>query len=232
MMDNKVALVTGGNRGIGFEICRQLGKAGFLVILAARDEQKGNDAAKKLREEGLNVSFELLEVGNEKGTNDLAQIIKQKYNRLDVLVNNAGVLPNSNNIETALIGEVKQVFDTNFFGVILLVQAFLPMLKSADEGRIINIASGMGAFNEMGAGHLAYRTSKTALNGLTMVLSKDLANTNIKVNSMCPGWVQTDMGGMNAPRSVQQGADTAFWLATATNIETGKFYRDRHEIAW
>lgn len=232
MMDNKVALVTGGNRGIGFEICRQLGKADFLVILAARDEQKGNDAAKKLREEGLNVSFELLEVGNEKSTNDLAQIIKQKYNRLDVLVNNAGVLPNSNNIETALIGEVKQVFDTNFFGVILLVQAFLPMLKSADEGRIINIASGMGAFNEMWAGHLAYRTSKTALNGLTMVLSKDLANTNIKVNSMCPGWVQTDMGGMNAPRSVQQGADTAFWLATATNIETGKFYRDRREIAW
>ena len=232
MMDNKVALVTGGNRGIGFEICRQLGKAGFLVILAARDEQKGNDAAKKLREEGLNVSFELLEVGNEKSTNDLAQIIKQKYNRLDVLVNNAGVLPNSNNIETALIGEVKQVFDTNFFGVVLLVQAFLPMLKSADEGRIINIASGMGAFNEMWAGHLAYRTSKTALNGLTMVLSKDLANTNIKVNSMCPGWVQTDMGGMNAPRSVQQGADTAFWLATATNIETGRFYRDRREIAW
>ncbi len=232
MMDNKVALVTGGNRGIGFEICRQLGKAGFLVILAARDEQKGNDAAKKLREEGLNVSFELLEVGNEKSTNDLAQIIKQKYNRLDVLVNNAGVLPNSNNIETALIGEVKQVFDTNFFGVILLVQAFLPMLKSADEARIINIASGMGAFNEMWAGHLAYRTSKTALNGLTMVLSKDLANTNIKVNSMCPGWVQTDMGGMSAPRSVQQGADTAFWLATATNIETGRFYRDRREIAW
>jgi NAD(P)-dependent dehydrogenase (short-subunit alcohol dehydrogenase family) len=232
MSEKRIALVTGSNRGIGFEICRQLAEHGLKVILTARDKAKGEQAAKKLKTEGLDVGFELLEVGNKDSTKQLANSISNKYGALDILINNAGILPNSGNIETADIDEVKKVFDTNFFGAMMLIQEVLPLLKKSNDGRIINISSGMGAFNEGGSGYLAYRTSKTAINGLTKVVANDLINTNIKVNSMCPGWVQTDMGGIGAPRTVEQGADTAFWLATSNEVGNGKFYRDRKEIKW
>jgi NAD(P)-dependent dehydrogenase (short-subunit alcohol dehydrogenase family) len=232
-MDNqKIAIVTGANRGIGFEICRQLGRAGFKVILTARNTQKGNDAAQQLVSEGLDIVFEPLEVGNEESTIQFAQRIKANYPVLDVLVNNAGILPNTNNIEHVQIDELKQVFDTNFFGPAMLIQNLLPLLKKSKDARIINLSTGMGAFNEMGAGYTAYRTSKTALNSLTAVVAKDLAGTNIKINSMCPGWVRSDMGGAGAPRSLEKGADTALWLATEPTIKSGGFYRDRKSINW
>ncbi|MFX3626125.1 MAG: SDR family oxidoreductase [bacterium] len=232
MIEKRIALVTGSNRGIGFEICRQLAKHGLKVILTARDKVKGEQAAQKLKNEGLDVVFELLEVGNKNSTKQLANSIRNKHGALDILINNAGILPNSDNIETADIDEVKRVFDTNFFGAMMLIQEVLPLLKKSNDGRIINISSGMGAFNEGGSGYLAYRTSKTAINGLTKVVANDLTGTKIKVNSMCPGWVQTDMGGTGAPRTVEQGADTAFWLATSNEVGNGRFYRDRKEIKW
>lgn len=232
MSNKRIALVTGANRGIGFEICRQLAVNGLTVVLTARDSDKGKEAVEKLKSKGLDIDFELLEVGDASSTKSLVENVRTKYGRLDILVNNAGVLPNSNNIENADIDEVKSVFDTNFFGPMLLIQEFLPLLKESADARIINISSGMGAFNEGGSDYLAYRTSKTALNGLTKVVANDLQGTNIKINSMCPGWVQTDMGGGGAPRTVEQGADTAVWLATSSGVGNGKFYRDRKEIKW
>ena len=232
MSDRRIAVVTGGNRGIGLEICRQLAVEGLQVVLTARNSEKGEEAAKTLRDEGLDVHFEQLEVGNAQSSQQLAQSLAKQYGRVDVLVNNAGILPNSDGIDAANIDDVKHVFDTNFFGPLLLIQALLPLLKKSADGRIINLSSGMGAFSEMGSGYVAYRTSKTALNGLTKVVANDLAGTNIKVNAMCPGWVKTNMGGAGAPRTVQQGADTAFWLATAANVGTGKFYRNRRELGW
>lgn len=228
----KIAVVTGGNRGIGFEICRQLGELGLKVVLTARNTDKGEAAVNQLKQQGFDVDFEQLEVGDEESTRQLAQRLSEKYDRIDALINNAGILPNSNAIGEVSIDEAKKVFDTNFFGPAMLIKALLPLLKKSGDARIINLSSGMGAFNESNGGHFAYRTSKTALNGLTSVVAHDLANTSIKINSMCPGWVKTDMGGESAPRTVAQGADTAVWLATGESVGSGKFYRNRREIKW
>lgn len=232
MDDKRIAIVTGANRGIGFEICRQLAHAGFHVILAARDPEKGTLAAAQLAGEGLSVEFLPLEVGNEISTHEFAGVVKNKFSKIDVLVNNAGLLPNSAGISSVEIQELKQVFDTNVFGPVILIQDLLPLLKASKDARVINISSRMGAINSLGSSHLAYRSSKTALNAITKIIAGDLAGTNIKINSMCPGWVRTDMGGKGAPRTVQQGADTAVWLATAQDIPNGRFFADRKEIPW
>jgi NAD(P)-dependent dehydrogenase (short-subunit alcohol dehydrogenase family) len=149
-----------------------------------------------------------------------------------VLINNAGIISSSKGVDKVGMDEIRALLETNFFGPLQLTQSLPPLLEKSPDGRIINISSGMGALHEVGCGYAAYRLSKTALNSFSAILAKDLAGTNIKVNSMCPGWVRTEMGGSNASRSVERGADTAVWLATAKEIPNGKFLRDRKVIEW
>ena len=235
-MDKRVAVVTGANRGIGLEICRQLARRGGIrVVLTARDQTKGKAAAGQLRDEGLEVDFHELDVTSEKSVETLAGWLEGTCKRCDILVNNAGILadPRGSRFLDSRPETYRQTLDTNVFGPLLLSQALVPIMKRSRYGRIVNISSGQGQLFEMGAGAPAYRISKTALNALTRVLAAELKGSGILVNSMCPGWVKTDMGGPGAPRTVQQGADTAVWLATLPDDgPTGGFFRDRKTIAW
>jgi NAD(P)-dependent dehydrogenase (short-subunit alcohol dehydrogenase family) len=235
-MDKRVAVVTGANRGIGLEICRQLARRGGVrVVLTARDQTKGKAAAGQLRDEGLEVDFHELDVTSEKSVETLAGWLEGTCKRCDILVNNAGILadPRGSRFLDSRPETYRQTLDTNVFGPLLLSQALVPIMKRSRYGRIVNISSGQGQLFEMGAGAPAYRISKTALNALTRVLAAELKGSGILVNSMCPGWVKTDMGGPGAPRTVQQGADTAVWLATLPDDgPTGGFFRDRKTIAW
>lgn len=227
----KIAIVTGGNRGIGFEICRQLARMGIKVILTARDESKGKDAVRKLQYEGLDVVFYSLDVTDEQSIKRLAGWVERTFNRIDILINNAAI--NIDEDCTALkadINKIKETMETNVYGPLRLCQALLPIMRKNNFGRIVNVSSGAGALNEMTTGSPGYRISKTALNVITKLLGNELVATNITVNSLCPGRIRTDMNP-NGERSVEQGADTAIWLADE-NVETGKFFRDRKEIPW
>ena len=233
----RVAVVTGGYGGIGLAICEGLAKAGLRVILAGRNPNKGNAYAEDLQAKGLDVVYAPLDVTRSEDIQRLSQFIDHKYGRLDVLVNNAGIFPNKaesdNTLMAAKIEAIQRGLETNVYGPIRLCQALIPLMKRNQYGRIVNVSSGMGQLSEMGGGSPAYRLSKTALNAVTRILSAELDGTNILVNSMCPGWVKSRIGGENAPRSPQEGADTVIWLATLPdNGETGGFFRDRKRIAW
>lgn len=226
----KTILVSGGNRGIGREICRQLAAKGHRVLLGARDVEKGRAAA-----EGMEGSVEVLalDMGSEASMAAAADHVRSQYGCLDVLINNAAIMNGRENTRNVDLAEVRRVMDTNFFGPFRLSQLLAPLLEKAGEGRIVNLSSGMGAHADLeGGGYAPYRLSKAALNDLTILMAADLQQHGISVNAMCPGWVKTEMGGPNAQREVAQGADTAVWLATAASIPSGKFFRDRKEIAW
>jgi NAD(P)-dependent dehydrogenase (short-subunit alcohol dehydrogenase family) len=229
-----VAVVTGGNRGIGFEIARQLGRRGARVVLTARDRKAGEAAAAKLRDEGLKVQSLPLDVTDAASAAALAQALEREFGRLDVLVNNAGIMSKADAPALEVDAEVvRELLETNTLGPLRVAQALAPLLRKSDRGRIVNMSSGMGALEGNDGGWAAYRLSKTALNGVTAVLAAELKPDRIAVNSMCPGWVRTDMGGPNATRDVAAGADTAVWLALdAPQSLTGKFVRDRKVIPW
>jgi len=233
-MDQKVAIVTGGNRGIGLEIGRQLARRGLRVLLAARDRARGDRVALALRDEGLAVDFHRLDVTDQTSVRRLAKDVADHVGRADVLVNNAAIYVDRGlsavDVDLAL---VRQTMETNFYGPLRLCRLFVPLMQRHGYGRIVNVSSRMGSLHHMGGGALAYRASKTALNALTRVLAADLRGTNILVNSVDPGWVRTEMGGMHATRSVQEGADTAVWLATLSDDgPTGGFFRDRQPVQW
>lgn len=233
----KVAVVTGGNRGLGFEASRQLAKKGYQVILTSRDEAKGKAAAQKLQAEGLNVIFHPLDVTNDESTHTLANFIREQFGKLDILVNNAAIYIDSqtsgNSVFDAKIDTLRQTMETNVYGVLRVTQALIELMKKQNYGRIVNVSSGAGQLTDMRSGYPAYRISKTALNALTRIFSNELQGTNILVNSVCPGWVKTDMGGPNAPRTPEQGVDTIVWLATLPDgSATGGFFRDRQSIDW
>ncbi|MDQ8700116.1 SDR family oxidoreductase [Hyphomicrobium sp. LHD-15] len=238
MAVTRTALVTGANRGIGFEIVRQLARLGVLAVIGARDPKDGVAAAEKLQSEGLDVPVVALDVDREESAAAAVAEVKRLYGRLDVLVNNAAVLidaPGGFNASLfELTGETaRRTFETNVLGPLRLIQAAAPLMREQGYGRIVNLSSIAGQLAEMGKGYPAYRISKTALNALTRIAAAELNGGNIKVNAMCPGWVRTDMGGANAERSVEQGADTAIWLATLSDDgPTGGFFRDRKPIAW
>jgi NAD(P)-dependent dehydrogenase (short-subunit alcohol dehydrogenase family) len=232
----RVAVVTGANRGIGFEICRQLARRGGIrVVLTARDQAKGNAAAKKLRGEGLDVDFHVLDVTSEASIHALAGWLEATCKRCDVLVNNAGIMadPRGSRVLDSRLQTWRDTLETNLIGPLLLIQALVPLMKRHRYGRIVNLSSGQGQLADMGPGTPAYRVSKTALNALTRTLAAELTGGGILVNSMCPGWVKTDMGGASAPRTAEQGADTAVWLATLPDGgPSGGFFRDRKPVPW
>jgi len=232
----RVAVVTGANRGIGLEICRQLAKLGGMrVVLTARDAASGEAAAQELRAEGLEVDFHVLDVTDEQSVRTFARWLEADCKRCDVLVNNAGVMidPRGSRVLDSKIETYRDTLEVNFFGPLRLVQAIVPLMKKAGYGRIVNVSSGQGQLSEMGVGTPAYRVSKTALNALTRTLAAELQGSGVLVNAMCPGWVKTRMGGSSAPRTVAQGADTAVWLATLPDRgASGGFFRDRKPIPW
>ncbi len=235
MTTEKIALVTGANKGIGLEIVQQLANAGFRVFLTARDRQRGEQASQKLQQDGLRVEFLQLDVTDSTSIDHLAQELASQIDHLDVLVNNAGILldaPNSSVLEVEP-EVILQTLQTNTLGPLRLTQKLVPLLTRSNAGKVINVSSGGGQLTDMGDWAPAYSVSKTALNAVTGMMAAALKDKHIAVNSICPGWVRTDMGGSNASRSVQQGADTVTWLATeAPSDLTGKFLRDRTVIPW
>lgn len=230
MADARVAVVTGANRGIGFEVCRQLGRDGRRVVLGARDVVAGEKAAGSLRDEGHDVTFRHLDVTDSASIDALASSL----GRCDVLVNNAGVVPDGyvSFFDTSLEG-VRLGMETNVYGPLMLCQRLVPLMRRGGYGRIVNVSTGMAQLEDMGGGATAYRLSKTALNALTRNLAAELRGENILVNCLNPGWVKTDMGGAGANRSVEQGADTVTWLATLPDGgPSGGFFQDRRPIPW
>lgn len=236
MSEKRIAVVTGANRGIGHEIARQLARLGGIhVVLTARDAKKGEAAAEKLQQDGLDIGFHPLDVGSEQDIRSLSGWLAGTHGRCDVLVNNAGILtdPPGSGFLDSKIGTYRETLETNLLGPLLLAQALVPLMKNRRYGRIVNVSSRMGQISSMGADSPAYRLSKAALNALTLVLAAELSGSGVLVNSMTPGWVRTAMGGSGAPRSVEQGADTAVWLATLPNDgPTGGFFQDRKPVAW
>ena len=235
-MDVKNALVTGGNRGIGQEIVRQLAAKGLKVYLAGRDRKKAVTAATEMCKE---VSGEIvvleLDVNSRESVKQAAAQVGQNDGRLDILINNAGINLHAKDCGILELPEeiLTRVLNTNLYGPLRCAQAFGPLLKKSAAGRIVNVSSQMGLLHDMQTGYPAYRISKTALNALTRILNAELKPDNVAVNSMCPGWVRTDMGGENAPRTVVQGADTAVYLALELpQSESGHFYLDRKVMDW
>ena len=230
----RVALVTGANRGIGFEVCRQLAGKDFVVLLTARDAAKAKAAADKLKSAGV-IEPVVLDVGDASSIKHAAAEVERRYGRLDVLINNAGI--NYDTWETAekadIDDTVMETVATNLLGPWRACQAFLPLLRKSRAGRIVNVSSESGSLAQMGAGPPAYQVTKAALNALTRTLAAELNGTQILVNAVCPGWVATDMGGAGAPRSVEEGAAGIVWAATLPqNGPTGGFFRDGKPLPW
>ena len=235
----RIAIVTGANRGIGLEVCKQLLALDFHVVLTARDAQKGEQACKHLA--SSDVEFMQVDVASDSQIEPLYNHIKEQFGRCDVLVNNAGVFPDPRNdsenswpsILSADIETIKLGMNINAYGTLRMCQAFVPLMQNSGYGRIVNLASGMAQLSDMNGCCPGYRISKTAINVITRILADELKDTNILINSMCPGWVKTDMGGPGATREIPDGADTAVWLATLPDKgPSGLFFRDREPIDW
>ena len=243
-MQQRIALVTGANKGIGFEVARQLARKGFHVFLGARNEKAGEAAVQKLKREaekedsGENygrgaVTVLKIDVSKPDSIRRAAEEFSRSTDRLDVLVNNAGILLDDDKDVLTITPEIfETTLRTNTLGALLVSQAFVPFLKKSDAPRIVNVSSGGGQLADGADGWApAYCISKTALNGVTVQLAAALPK--FAVNSVCPGWVRTDMGGENATRSVAEGASGVVWLASeAPQSVTAKFLRDRKVIPW
>jgi NAD(P)-dependent dehydrogenase (short-subunit alcohol dehydrogenase family) len=228
----RVALVSGANRGLGFEVARQLSERGMTVLLGARDLDKGLHAARKLAGAAGEVIAVQLDVTRQDQVDTLARWIDITYGRLDVLINNAGAHydPGANPANTD-IGSVRDAMETHLFGSWRLSNALLPLMRRHRYGRIVNVSSGCGASTSDSATCPAYRISKSALNTYTRALASELEGSGIQVNAVCPGWVATDMGGPGG-RPVAEGAAGIVWAASLTLPLTGGFYRDGLRIAW
>lgn len=240
--NKRVALVTGANKGIGFEVARQLARRGSAVLLGARNEVRGREAEAKLKAEGFDAHFIRLDVDDQQTHETAAAFISDKFGKLDVLVNNAGVALDGNyKASTVTQDLLRKTFDTNFFGVIALTQAVLPLLKKSDAGRIVNVSSGLGSLTQHGdpawefyrVKPLAYNSSKTALNAFTVMLAHELKDTNVKVNSADPGFTATDLNGHSGYRTVEQGASVIIELATLPQTgATGGYFDDQGVLPW
>lgn len=240
----KVALISGANKGIGFETARQLGKKGITVLLGARDLAKGEAAAEQLKKEGIDAHAVKLDVATSTDAKAVAELIGKEFGKLDILVNNAGVMLEGiggNTTKTISEADLRKTFDTNFFATVSVTNALLPLLEKSDAGRIVNVSSILGSLGLHAAEGspiyeakaFAYDASKAALNAYTIHLAHALKGTNIKVNSAHPGWVKTDMGTDAAPMEVVDGAKTEVELATlGPDGPTGGFFHMGETIIW
>jgi NAD(P)-dependent dehydrogenase (short-subunit alcohol dehydrogenase family) len=233
-MTPRIAIVTGGNRGLGLETCRQLAQRGDRVIITSRNQAKGRAAARELKREGLEVIHLTLDVTSLESVARLKDAVMAEFGRVDVLVNNAALdLDEGQSVFGVGLDTFRTTMEANVYGPIALCQAFVPSMIERGYGRVVNVSSRSGQFASMTADTPAYRMSKAALNALTVMVADAARGTNVLVNSACPGWVRTDMGGPGAPRSVEQGADTIVWLACLPDGgPTGGFFRDRKPIPW
>src|SRR5438093_4887788 len=232
--EKRIALVTGANKGIGFEVARDLARKGFHVFLGARDTEAGGAAAEKLQKEDYGeITFIKIDGSKRDSVRRAAEEFSKERDRLDALVNNACTLLDDDKDVLTITPEIfETTLRTNTLGALLVAQAFVSFLKKSNAPRIVNVSSGGGQLADGADGWApAYCISKTALNGVTSQLAAALPK--FAVNSVCPGWVRTDMGGPNATRSVGEGATGTVWLAAdAPQNETGKFWRDRKVIPW
>ena len=246
MTDTKIALVTGANKGLGFETSRRLAQLGIKVLMGARNRKRGTAAADKLQKEGLDVEFLLLDVTDPDQIAHVSTSIDKKFGRLDILVNNAGIAHAdepmfSNSAATVPMHALRETFAVNFFGLVELTQAVLPLLKKSRAGRIVNLSSLLGSLtlhSDPKAGlddvkPLAYDASKAAVNQFTIHLAAGLKDTPIKVNSAHPGWVKTDLGGEQAPMEVVDGVKTGVALATLDDHgPSGGFFHMGETLPW
>lgn len=235
MPAKKIAIVTGANRGLGLEIARQLMRHDIFVVVGCRSEPKAAMTVDDLRGEGANVAGHQLDVNDTKSVRRFFQHVEKAHGAPAILVNNAGVYPEESDAKLVDVPTSvwRETLETNLFGAVRMCREAVPLMKKLRYGRIVNMSSGLGQMHQMGEGSPAYRVSKAALNALTKTLAAEVAGSGILVNSMSPGWVRTDMGGEQAPRSVEEGADTAVWLAMLpSNGPTGQFFRDRQPIPW
>jgi NAD(P)-dependent dehydrogenase (short-subunit alcohol dehydrogenase family) len=235
MPAKKIAIVTGGNRGLGLEIARQLMKADVFVVVGCRSEEKCAKATQSLASAGSHVAGYPLDVADTRSVRAFVDQVARHHGAPAILVNNAGIYPEASEsrVEDTATSVWRETFETNLFGAVRMCREVVPLMRKPRYGRIVNVSSGLGQLHQMSEGSPAYRTSKAALNALTRTLAAEVASSGILVNSMSPGWVRTDMGGENAPRSVEEGAETAVWLALLpSNGPTGQFFRDRKPIPW
>jgi NAD(P)-dependent dehydrogenase (short-subunit alcohol dehydrogenase family) len=228
----RVALVTGANRGIGFEVCRQLAQRGFIVVLGARDEEKGIRAAAGLARERLTVIPCQLDVTDLESIDNARLRVTEEIGRLDVLINNARIhYDDWQRVLDADLEQVREAFETNTLGAWKMTRAFLPLLRESKHGRIVNVSSGAGSLVSMGARTPAYAMSKVALNALTRMFAAELHPQKILVNAICPGWVATERG--TGGRPVDKGAASIVWGALLDDDgPTGGFFRDGRSIPW
>ena len=245
MSEQKVALISGANKGIGFETARQLGKLGYAVLLGSRDALKGEVAARQLRGEGIDARVVKLDVTRQGDVDAAVKLVDKDFGKLDVLVNNAGVMHEkgwtTNTTSETKLENLRATFEANLFAVVALTNALLPMLKKAEAARVVNVSSILGSVSlqatpgsaTYGTKLFAYNASKAALNMFTIHLAHELRKTRIKVNSAHPGWVKTDLGGTGAPMSPVDGAKTEVQLATLPDDgPTGGFFHEGQAIAW
>jgi NAD(P)-dependent dehydrogenase (short-subunit alcohol dehydrogenase family) len=229
MRPSPIALVTGGNRGIGREVCRQLAENRMRVLLGSRDAAKGEAAAREMARGGLDVEAVALDVTDATSIRGLGD----RLGAVDVLINNAAVDYDTDQTPIgADLARVRETFETNLFGAWAIAQAVAPGMRRRRWGRIVNVSSGAGTLASMGRGPPGYSASKAALNALTRLLAAELAGTGVLVNSICPGWVSTNIGGRGG-RLVQDGAASVVWAAMlADDGPTGGFFRDGRSLAW
>jgi NAD(P)-dependent dehydrogenase (short-subunit alcohol dehydrogenase family) len=230
--ERPVAVVTGANRGIGFEVCRQLADAGYTAVLGSRDLGRGEEAAARIGDPEHVVACQL-DVDDDGSVAAAAAWVSDRFGRCDAVVNSAAILYDTwARAERADLAEIHEAMETNLFGAWRTVLAFLPLLRAAPHARIVNVSSQGGSLASMGAGTPAYHVSKAALNALTLTLAAELRGDGILVNAICPGWTATDMGGPGG-RPVSQGAASVVWGVTlADDGPTGGFFRDGRPVPW
>jgi NAD(P)-dependent dehydrogenase (short-subunit alcohol dehydrogenase family) len=229
-----VALVTGANRGMGLETCRALAQRGYQVVLTSRDQRLDQQATQSLVQQGLSVTSFALDVTDAGSIQQLQRVLEERFGGVDVLVNNAAIYPDEGrSVLEVELETFRATMETNFYGPLLLCQAWVPGMITRGYGRVVNVSSGLGQLSTMGDFAPAYSASKAALNALTRMVADAARGANVLVNAVDPGWVRTRMGGQAASRSVEQGIDTIVWLATLPDGgPTGGFFHDRQPIPW